>query len=334
MEKIIFSTLSIILLALFSTVMVVVSVLSNVQFLSHLLIDISLVLTCFIWSRHRKTHFALLALFPSIVILHYVLAFSGISFLKLSPNQWNIVLVILSFVQTLSAVFMIQCRQLFNLSELLNLQKRCDRIQGQVDVLYASLHLLLLSILSVAAVFPASAVMQVCWAVFSVLLLILDVLALVRSCKGGIFLLMKKYEDKIIQSSVPVPNCTLSTDYQEVYNEIFDRLVSWLSSEKPYLNENFSIVDAAKHVFTNKVYLSRAVNRSTGKNFCQFINSYRIQYSKQLFLSNPELKVSDLSVMSGFHNPVTYNMAFQMIEHLTPGEWCNDQRSKLLKMKK
>ena len=79
-------------------------------------------------------------------------------------------------------------------------------------------------------------------------------------------------------------------------------------------------------LYTNKVYVSRAINDHTGKNFCQYVNYHRIMYSVSAFRENPHLRISELAEMSGFHTIVSYNMAFRLVMNDSPGEWCKKIR--------
>ena len=108
------------------------------------------------------------------------------------------------------------------------------------------------------------------------------------------------------------------TDREAVY-KLFEE-------EKPYLDENITVGQIAKKLYTNKAYLSRAINDYTGKNFCQFVNYHRIMYSMEIFKENPGYRVSELAEASGFHTIVSFNMAFRLVTNESPGEWCKRTR--------
>lgn len=109
-------------------------------------------------------------------------------------------------------------------------------------------------------------------------------------------------------------------------NGIYLRLQELFEAEKPYLDENITVADVARRLYTNKAYLSRAINDNTGKNFCQYVNHYRVKYSMQIFKENQDLRVSELAEMSGFHTMVSYNMAFRLVTGESPSEWCRRTR--------
>lgn len=106
------------------------------------------------------------------------------------------------------------------------------------------------------------------------------------------------------------------------YLDIYVRLVEYFEDEKPYLNPNMSIMDVARSMFSNKAYISKAVNLCTGRNFCQFVNYYRIKYSVETFIADPSLKLNKLARLSGFNSVPSFNLAFRLYMNETPREWC------------
>ncbi len=102
---------------------------------------------------------------------------------------------------------------------------------------------------------------------------------------------------------------------------VYTKAVDYLGRERPFLDEDFSLADLAQAVFSNKLYLSRAINRYSGRNFRQFINYHRIMYSIELMKKDRRLRVIQLAMMSGFHSVVTYNMAFKLMTNTTPSEY-------------
>lgn len=123
-----------------------------------------------------------------------------------------------------------------------------------------------------------------------------------------------------ISDLCPGTDCELPDD--DSYYEIYKRLTCYFEEEKPYLNPKITMLDAARSIYTNKAYVSKAVNLCTGRNFCQFVNYYRIKYSVELFMSDPTLKVSSLARRSGFNSVPTFNVAFRLYMNDTPKEWC------------
>ena len=113
----------------------------------------------------------------------------------------------------------------------------------------------------------------------------------------------------------------------EVFDrELFKRCCAYMETKRPFLVESLTLGDLANAMFTNTFYLSRTINGCSGKNFRRFVNDYRVDYAMKIFRKNTSLKVAQLSVMSGFHNIVTFNMAFKLVKGVSPSVWCQSVR--------
>jgi len=116
-----------------------------------------------------------------------------------------------------------------------------------------------------------------------------------------------------------------SAKWRLEYRGIYERMTRYMEDRKPFLSNTFSIGCMAQDLFTNKGYLSKAINLCTGLNFSQYVNRYRIAYAVALFKKDPHLKVTELSDMSGFANKVSFNMNFKLfMDGKTPKVWCDD----------
>ena len=103
--------------------------------------------------------------------------------------------------------------------------------------------------------------------------------------------------------------------------EVYLRAVECMETKKPYLDEKLDLEQFAKAIFSNKAYVSKNVNLYSGRNFRKFVNSYRIQYAVELMMKDPHLRMEEVSTMSGFHSPVSFNMAFRLFQGKTPTQW-------------
>ena len=114
---------------------------------------------------------------------------------------------------------------------------------------------------------------------------------------------------------------------------LYDRCCRYMTERRPFLVESFSLQDLASALFTNKVYLSRTINRYSGKNFRQYLNYYRIMYAMELFRKNMSLKVHELAELSGFRSPTSFFNAFKKVMGESPSDWCERIRRKYLRKK-
>lgn len=150
----------------------------------------------------------------------------------------------------------------------------------------------------------------------------------VKVSRGRIFAVCTKLEARLKESS-GIPERTAETEREGGdigYRTTYERLDALFREKKPYLNGDLTIGDVARELYTNKLYISKSINIYAGKNFCQYVNSYRVRHSMNLFKENPRLKVGQLAEMSGFHSVASYNMAFRLFMNESPGEWCRKNR--------
>ena len=109
---------------------------------------------------------------------------------------------------------------------------------------------------------------------------------------------------------------------------LYDRCCRYMTERRPFLVESFSLQDLANAVFTNKAYLSKTINKFSGKNFRQYVNYYRVMYSMELFRKNMGLRITELAQLSGFHSETSYLRNFKEVMGERPSLWCSRMRKK------
>lgn len=205
-----------------------------------------------------------------------------------------------------------------------------------VDFIYVLIPMMIISIvILLTKLFPDVSDIPL---LAAVVFLVLETVAISArvSCSSA-FVLLHDHE-RLIVESMKIAHVDASSPSdprgEEQYKELYERIVLYFEMSKPYLDGNLTINDVAKVVYSNKVYISKAICHYTGRNFRQFVNYHRIIYSMNIFRDNPEMKVSELAERSGFNTIVSFTMAFRLFMNETPSEWCRKERSKILKPKK
>ena len=158
----------------------------------------------------------------------------------------------------------------------------------------------------------------------------------IRIACDNVFVLLQRHERRIVESMKisPVEVAGICQREDDIYKDIYDRVLEHFEKDKPFLNGNLTINDVVGVVFTNKLYISRAISQYTGRNFCQFVNYHRIMYSVACFRENSELKVAELWPMCGFNSIVSYNMAFRLFMGENPSDWCRKEKIRLSRKEK
>lgn len=157
-----------------------------------------------------------------------------------------------------------------------------------------------------------------------------------RILTDSMFVIWRKQEQRIIES-LKVTSVESASDVSridEVYKDIYERVVAYFEREKPFLDSELTINDLVKVLYSNKLYISRSISQFTGRNFCQFVNYYRIKYSTECFKANHDLKIHEMSSMSGFNSIVSFNMAFRLYMGENPSDWCRKEKGRFVKGKK
>ena len=109
---------------------------------------------------------------------------------------------------------------------------------------------------------------------------------------------------------------------------IIHALMVLFEREKLFMNVDIKIANVALMIGTNKTYLSRALNTRLSKNFCQFVNYYRVREVCSLFVENPHMDMKELAEQCGFNSSSNFSIVFKYITGFTPGDW-----SRMIKMK-
>ncbi len=204
-----------------------------------------------------------------------------------------------------------------------------------VDTVYLSL-ILLMTMLYALIIPYSGAAEPVSASVFTFMYMSLYVALGVRMLNASAFVFMTEHERKIVESMKisHVENKAENPGSAVLYKNIYDRIQEYFAESKPYLNNSLTINDVVEVVFSNKLYISRAISQFTGRNFCQFVNYYRVVHAIELFRNNTSLKVTELATLSGFNSSVSFGMAFRLYMGEKPGDWCRKERYRQDKLKK
>lgn len=104
-------------------------------------------------------------------------------------------------------------------------------------------------------------------------------------------------------------------------------LIAYMSLEKPYKEGDLRLDNLADELSIPSHHLSQVINEKTGKNFFEFLNSYRIEEAKKI-LADPakkDFKVLRVAFECGFNNKTSFNKAFKKEMGITPSEFRKKQ---------
>lgn len=101
------------------------------------------------------------------------------------------------------------------------------------------------------------------------------------------------------------------------------KLEALMTVEKAYLEPELTLGDLAQRLHTNGSVMSAVINGAFGKNFNDFVNTYRVEAVKQM-LRDPaaqHLSFLGLGLECGFNSKSTFNRAFKKLTGLSPGAY-------------
>jgi AraC-like DNA-binding protein len=105
--------------------------------------------------------------------------------------------------------------------------------------------------------------------------------------------------------------------------EYVKNLQEYMSEKKPYLQDELTLQNLADELSMSTHHLSMILNIHCGKNFYNFINSYRVEEVKQKLLY-PEYKDKNILTIAydaGFNSKSTFNTMFKKFTGKTPKEY-------------
>ena len=118
----------------------------------------------------------------------------------------------------------------------------------------------------------------------------------------------------------PYKNSSLTTAIREDYK---NKIVSFMKTEKPYLNPDITQSELAKKVNINSHNFSEILYYNFEQNFYSFINSYRVLEVQNRIknLKYKDSKIMAIAFDSGFNSKTSFNRAFKNHTGITPSEY-------------
>lgn len=122
--------------------------------------------------------------------------------------------------------------------------------------------------------------------------------------------------DKDVELAKEMDQGTLT----EADKQILDKLNEYMLNEKPYLNSTLTLRQLAKNIELSSRELSILINNHLNQNFFDYVNTFRIENTKQklIDLAYKDHTVLELMYDSGFNSKSSFNTAFRKVTGLAP----------------
>jgi AraC-like DNA-binding protein len=109
----------------------------------------------------------------------------------------------------------------------------------------------------------------------------------------------------------------------ELLAEKYDQLITYMETEKPFLETTLNLQSLATMLDMKPHFLSMLINQKSSRNFFDFVNSFRIDEFKEQVLdpSNQNYTLLSIAYSCGFNSKTAFNRAFKNITGKTPSEY-------------
>ncbi|MBR5725671.1 MAG: helix-turn-helix domain-containing protein [Muribaculaceae bacterium] len=103
--------------------------------------------------------------------------------------------------------------------------------------------------------------------------------------------------------------------------ELMQRICQLMEQQQLFMNPNLKITDLAAALSTNRSAISACINSQRNCSFPQFVNAYRLNYAMELLRNQPDIKIAEVCVKSGFSSEASFYRLFKAFTGTTPNAW-------------
>ncbi len=117
---------------------------------------------------------------------------------------------------------------------------------------------------------------------------------------------------------------TGATRHENNYDKLKMNMENLFKDETIFRNPDLKIWDVSNMLGTNRTYVSKVINREYGRNFCNHVNHYRVEYAKKIIDKNSQLTNEEIAELSGFGSANSLYRAFLSAEKRSLGDFRKD----------
>ena len=150
----------------------------------------------------------------------------------------------------------------------------------------------------------------------------------------SLYFIKEKTHSKLVEKNMQLINAT-ENSYDSNLNQeskheellLAQQFMSLLKQEKHYQKPNISVDYFVELLNTNRMYLSKAINKTFKKNFSLLINEFRIQKACKMLLDDNynNFSIEGIAVTVGFNSKTSFNRVFKIQTGLTPSDFRKNQ---------
>lgn len=104
-----------------------------------------------------------------------------------------------------------------------------------------------------------------------------------------------------------------------------------VKNDKIFKDLDLTLDSLSRQMGVNRNYLSKAINKTTGKNFNAYINEYRIKEAIKIMSEEKSdlISIDAIALEVGFNNRISFYQSFKKITGLTPSDFRNNKVNSL-----
>ncbi len=160
--------------------------------------------------------------------------------------------------------------------------------------------------------------------IFISVILIIYFVVTNRKLKKKNQLLFKQQKNQ--SSSIPFVISRKEGASQEEISEnteqtLYLRIIEYLQTTQQYTDPDISRESLAREMGTNRQYIIDAISNNTNMSFNEFINNFRIDYSRNLLLKEENILIKEVYTEAGFKNRNTFSQLFKEKFGMSPSEF-------------
>lgn len=135
-----------------------------------------------------------------------------------------------------------------------------------------------------------------------------------------------KEEISTVDEPSPAVQPTIqSLDKEAKKNEKIAALIEkWVNMEN-YTQSEITIKDVATEMGTNSNYLSTYLNKVLDTSFATWLNTLRVEKSKEYLSGNTRLSIEECGIKVGYTSLYNYSRWFKTVTGMSPSQWRKNQ---------
>ena len=139
---------------------------------------------------------------------------------------------------------------------------------------------------------------------------------------------IREIEEAVTTMVSNLKNKNIRTESEETESNSVNSFI--VKNALKYIQENYTrkitLAEVADRTYVSQWYLSKLLNKHTGKSFSDILNQIRISVAKDL-LKNPSMRISNIAEEVGFIDIAHFSRVFKKFEGCSANEYRNKLNS-------